>query len=197
MKKLLSAALLIFSATYAQAETASSVYSDLDITKCKTIAEYTEDVGGIEVLCKGIKGYDVTYVEGDLRGAISFGKNGKKQCASMQTFGAFNSVGKKIEWRMVKGKPIATILRWFTDNGEKDGKQNWLVVTKLGEKESCRTAIIDTKMPNANAVAQQKADAAASFNCEKDTAVAVGNAKITSAADAMSVTPCGPGPFGE
>lgn len=197
MRKTLSLAFLALSATCAQAETFSSVYSDLNITKCKTLAEYTEDVGGIEVLCKGIKGYDVTYVEGDLRGAVSFGKNGKKQCASMQTFGAFNSVGKKIEWRMVKGKPIATILRWFTDNGEKDGKQNWLVVTKLGEKESCRTAIIDTKMPNANLVAQQKADAAASFNCEKDTAVALDNAKITSAADAMSPTPCGPGPFGE
>lgn len=197
MRKTLSLAFLALSATCAQAETFSSVYSDLNITKCKTLAEYTEDVGGIEVLCKGIKGYDVTYVEGDLRGAVSFGKNGKKQCASMQTFGAFNSVGKKIEWRMVKGKPIATILRWFTDNGEKDGKQNWLVVTKLGEKESCRTAIIDTKMANANVVAQQKADSSGSFNCEKDTAVALGNAKITSGSDAMSPTPCGSGPFGE
>ena len=197
MKNVLSLALLAASATIAQAETVTSVYTDLNLTKCKTLSEYTEDVGGIEVLCKGIKGYDVTYVEGDLRGAVSFGKNGKKQCASMQTFGAFNSVGKKIEWRMVKGKPIATILRWFTDNGEVGGKQNWLVVTKLNGKDSCRTAIIDTKMPNANAVAQQKADSSASFNCEKDTAEAVGNAKAKTAADVMSPTPCGPGPFGQ
>lgn len=196
MRKTLSLAFLALSATCAQAETFSSVYSDLDITKCKTISVYTEDVGGLEVKCKGIKGYDVIYTEGDLRGTASFGPEAKKQCASTQTFGAFNSVGKKVEWRMVKGKPIATILRWFTDNGDTNGKQNWLVVTKLNGKDSCRTAIIDTKMPNANAVAQQKADSSASFNCEKDMLEVLGNAKVK-ADEAITTTPCGAGPYGQ
>ncbi len=189
MKRTLGLAILAFTATYASAETASSVYSDLDITKCKTISVYTEDVGGLEVRCKGIKGYDVTYTEGDLRGTASFGPDAKKQCASTQTFGAFNTVGKKVEWRMVKGKPIATILRWFTDNGQEGGKQNWLVVTKLNGKDSCRTAIIDTKMPNANAVAQQMADGAGSFDCEEDIVVVVASTNVI-ASEIMTGVPC-------
>lgn len=193
MKKFIAIALFT---SVAHAETASSVYSDLDITKCKTLVKYTEDVGGLLVQCTGIKGFDVIYSEGDLRGTASFGPVAKKQCASTQTFSAFNTVGKKVEWRMLKGKPIATILRWFTDNGEKDGKQNWLVVTKLNGKDACRTAIIDTKMPNANAVAQQKADSSASFNCEKDTVEVLGNTKVK-AMDVVSSSPCGPGPYGQ
>lgn len=190
MKRTLGLAMLALSASFASAETPTSVYSDLDISKCKTISVYTEDVGGLEVRCKGIKGYDVFYTEGDLRGTASFGPEAKKQCASTQTFGAFNTVGKKVEWRMVKGKPIATILRWFTDNGQEGGNQNWLVVTKLNGKDSCRTAIIDTKMPNANAVAQQMADGAGSFDCEEDIVVVVASTKVI-ASEIMTGVPCG------
>jgi hypothetical protein len=192
MKKYLVVFLL---ASSAHAETVTSLYSDLDIKKCKIIAEYKEDVGGIELRCKGIKGYDVWYTEGDLRGSVSFGPEAKKQCSALQTFGAFNSVGNKVEWRMAGGKPFATILRWFTDNGEAGGKQNWLVVTKLNGNDACRTALIDTKYPNANAVAQQKADSSASFNCEKDSVVVVGSSKKGD--ETVSPSPCGSGPYGQ
>ena len=81
---------------------------------------------------RAFKGFDVLYLEGDLRGYVAFGPEARSQCTSAQTFGAFNSPGPKIEWRMENGKPIATILRWFTDNGsgEANAKQNWLVVTQ-------------------------------------------------------------------
>ncbi len=194
--RLLGLGLLLLISSNAHAETASSLYSDLDITKCKTLSKFTEDGGGLDVLCTGIKGYDVRYTEGDLRGTASFGPNAKTQCAATQTFGAFNSIGKKVEWRMVKGKPVATIVRWFTDNGEPGGKQNWLVVTKLGTKDSCRTAIIDTKMPNANSVAQQKADNASNFNCENDILQVIGNTTVK-ASEAVTTTPCGLGPYGQ
>ena len=74
---------------------------------------------------------------------------------------------------MENGRPIATIFRWFTDNGsgEENAKQNWLAVTKLNGKDACRTALIDTKYPNANVVARAIADENShGFNCEKDGA---------------------------
>ena len=187
MKKYLAIFLIAGSA---HAETATSIYSDFDIAKCKTISLSEEDGGGTWK-CKGIKGYDVIYSEGDLRGTVGFGKNADDQCSAHQSFGRFNSLGSKIEWRMEKGKPFATIMRWFTDNGEPNGKQNWLVVTKLKNGEACRTALIDTKFPNANAVAQQKADSTRNFNCKKDLPEVVSSTMLK-ADEIVSGTPCNP-----
>ena len=137
--------------------------------------------------------------EGDLRGNIAFGSLARSQCSSAQSFGAFNSPGAKIEWRMDKGKPLATILRWETDNGsgEANAKQNWLVVTKLNGRDACRTALIDTKYPNANAVARAKADGESrTFNCEKEAPEVVSQRAIK-ASDIMSGAPCPGGPYRE
>lgn len=188
MKKLLGLAFLALAAPHAEAETVTSVYSDLDITKCKTISVSEEDGGG-SWRCKGIKGYNVIYAEGDLRGTVGFGPAAENQCSSAQSFGKFNSPGSKIEWRMKSGKPFATILRWFTDNGEEGGKQNWLVVTKLNGDEACRTAFIDTKYPNANAIAQQKADSSKNFNCAKDLPEVISTPPLK-ADDFASGSPC-------
>ncbi len=187
MKKCLALFLL---ASSAHAETITSAYSDFDIAKCKTISVSEEDGGGTWK-CKGIKGYDVIYSEGDLRGTVGFGTHAADQCTSHQSFGHFYSPGTKIEWRMEKGKPFATIMRWFTDNGEPDGKQNWLVVTKLNGRDACRTALIDTKYPNANVIAQQKADSAKNFNCKKDLPEVVASTVIK-ADEIVSGTPCSP-----
>ena len=188
------------SATAAAAGEITSVYSDLDLKTCKALQLYTGDEGeGGEWECKGIKGYDVMFWEGDLRGNIAFGPLARSQCSSAQSFGAFNSPGAKIEWRMENGKPIATILRWFTDNGsgEANAKQNWLVVTKLNGKDACRMALIDTKYPNANSLAQAKADGKAhTFNCEKDVPDVVSQRAIA-ANEIMSGAPCPGGPYRE
>lgn len=188
MKKLLSLAILALSATFAHADSITSLFTSLDIAKCKTVSISEEDGGG-SWKCRGIKGYNVIYSEGDLRGTVAFGPAAENQCSGSQSFGKFNSPGTKIEWRMKSGKPFATILRWFTDNGEPDGKQNWLVVTKLNGDEACRTAFIDTKLPNANAVAQQKADSASNFNCAKDLPEVIGTTKMK-ADDFASGSPC-------
>ncbi len=179
----------------------TSVYSDFDLKKCKALELYTGDgegEGGVWQ-CMGIKGFDVLYLEGDLRGFVAFGPEARSQCTSAQTFGAFNSPGPKIEWRMENGKPIATIFRWFIDNGsgEEGAKQNWLVVTKLNGKDACRTALIDTKYPNANAVARETADEnSRSFNCEKDVPEVVSQRGLK-ADEIMSGAPCPGGPYRE
>ena len=187
------------SATAASAGEITSVYSDLDLKKCKALELYADEGEGGVWACKGIAGFDVLYLEGDLRGYIAFGPEGRSQCTSAQTFGAFNSPGPKIEWRMENGKPIATILRWFTDNGsgEANAKQNWLAVTKLNGRDACRTALIDTKYPDANSIARAKADGKAhTFNCEKDVPDVVSQ-RALAANEVMSGAPCPGGPYRE
>ena len=139
MGKFAALIVLGLSATAAVADEITSVYSDLDLKTCKALELYNgqdNGEGGVWE-CKGIEGFDVLYLEGDLRGYVAFGPEARSQCTSAQTFGAFNSPGPRIEWRMENGKPIATILRWFTDNGsgEANAKQNWLTVTKLNGKD--------------------------------------------------------------
>jgi hypothetical protein len=173
------------------AHAATSQYSDFDMKTCRQVGPLNQEDGGGTWTCKGIKGYDVLYSEGDLRGTMAFGPGADHQCAAAESFGHFNSPGSKIEWRMAGGKPYATILRWFTDNGEPDGKQNWLVVTKIKGREACRTAIIDTQFPNANEVARQKADQSMSFVCAKDLPELISTKPLKVEA-IMSGAPCGP-----
>ena len=186
-------------ATAAAAGEITSVYSDLDLKTCKVLELNADEGEGGVWECKGIEGFDVLYLEGDLRGYIAFGPEARSQCTSAQTFGAFNSPGPKIEWRMENGKPIATILRWFTDNGsgEANAKQNWLAVTKLNGKDACRTALIDTKYPDANNIARAKADGKAhTFNCEKDVPDVVSQ-RALAASEIMTGAPCPGGPYRE
>ena len=200
MGKFAALIVLGLSATATLAGEITSVYSDLDLKTCKALQLYTGDEGeGGEWECKGIKGYDVMFWEGDLRGNIAFGPLARSQCSSAQSFGAFNSPGAKIEWRMENGKPFATILRWFTDNGsgEANAKQNWLAVTKLNGKDACRMALIDTKYPNANTLAQAKADGKAhTFNCEKDMPDVISQ-RALAANEIISGAPCPGGPYRE
>ena len=199
MRHLAILAFLVAGSSIAFAGQITSVYSDFDLKKCKALELYSDEGEGGVWQCTGIKGFDLLYLEGDLRGYVAFGPQARSQCTSAQTFGAFNSPGPKIEWRMENGKPIATIFRWFTDNGsgEEGAKQNWLAVTKLNGKDACRTALIDTKYPNANAVAREMADEnSRTFNCEKDVPEVVSQRGLK-ADEIMSGAPCPGGPYRE
>ena len=189
MKQLAFALIALTLAIPAQAETAKSTFTKIDLKKCKQIKKPDGFVFEGAWTCKGVKGYEFIYSGMDLRATIGFGPKAETQCAASQSFGHFNSPGDTIEWRMAKGKPYATILRWFTDNGEADSKQNWLVITKIDGNEACRTAIVDTQFPNANVVARQKADQSASFNCSKDLPELI-SAKPFKVEDIMSGVPC-------
>jgi len=92
------------------------------------------------------------------------------------------------------GKPFATILRWTTDNGENGKKHSWLVVTKLDGTKTCRTAIVDGALPDANRIAQTRAEASPTFNCEKSEPEIVSRLDLK-LSEFMSGAPCGPGPF--
>jgi hypothetical protein len=129
--------MLMSTSTYAGYD---SAYSDFD-PENRSICDLVSAVepgdeamssGGYE--CNGYGDYVVSFAEGDLRSFVSFGKQTGDHCAATQTFSGFNSVGKKIEWRLKDGKPIATILRWSVSYDPEDStkQKSWLVVTQPG-----------------------------------------------------------------
>lgn len=133
--------------------------------------------GGYE--CKGFGGYVVSFAEGDLRSFVSFGKQAGNHCAATQTFSGFNSVGKKIEWRLKDGKPIATILRWSVSYDPEDAtkQKSWLVVTKLEDNNSCHMGYVEGGFPQANDRARKLADTAVDdYSCAKSTPEFLANA---------------------
>jgi hypothetical protein len=111
----------------------------------------------------------VTFVEDDLRSVVAFGRDGRNHCAMHQTFSGFNSVGKRIEWRLKDGKPIAAILRWKVSYDSEDSTKtrDWLVVTKVEDRQSCHVGYVEGSYPDANAKARWLADTAAEvFSCK-------------------------------
>lgn len=154
-----------------------SAYTELDFNNRKNCTNVTpapvegEANDGVAFECAGFGGYVVTFAEGDLRSVVSFGTESGDHCSARQTFGGFNSVGKRIEWRLKDGNPIATILRWSVsyDAEEPSKQKSWLVVTKLEADNSCHMAYVEGAYPGANEKARSLADTAAeAFSCESD-----------------------------
>ncbi len=171
----------------------SSAYTDFDLSRCVRI----EKADGQEFYgtwsCKGFRGLPLTYAEGDLRGMLAVGKNGKRHCAMVQTFGPFNSPGSRIEWRLKNGKAIAMILRWKVSDPERsDVTHDWLAVTKWTARDSCRVAVVQGSLKNANALARQAADQTAEeFDCARDEARVYSESPMAISA-ILSASPCPP-----
>ena len=106
MKRLLIPIVLSLMPVAAAADEITSIYSELDLKNCKQLALFEDEGEGGEWLCPGIKDHDVRVWEGDLRSYVGFGKEAPAQCVSAETFGAFNSLGPRVEWRMKDGKPV-------------------------------------------------------------------------------------------
>ncbi len=161
MKAFLTLASLLL-ATPAAAEI-TSAYTDFDLKKCvrvsaETSGEDGESSGVFE--CPGYGDYVVTFAEGDLRSFVSFGTESGDHCSFRQTFGGFNSVGNKIEWRLKDSKPFAVIQRWTVSYDSEDANKtrSWLVVTKIEADESCHMAYVEGALPGANEKARIIAD---------------------------------------
>jgi hypothetical protein len=156
-----------------------SVYSDFDLGKCREIEPApNEGEGSATYECPGYSGIPVTFAEGDLRAFVAFGTDGRKHCAFRQTFGGFNNVSSKIEWRLKDGNPIATIFRWSESyDGEDASKQRtWLVVTKLAKGNSCQMGYIEGAYPQANEKARWLADTASeAFECKQGHPIVFAN----------------------
>jgi hypothetical protein len=145
-----------------------STYTDLNLDECSVV---TSDDMGSTWTCPGYKGIPVMVAEGDLRFFISYGLRMADERAAEQTLPPFNYPGQRVEWRlaMIGGalKPIATILRFFTQREEGEDEAQVLVVTRLEPGATCHVAYIDaTANSNANELAREAADdLARDFDC--------------------------------
>lgn len=137
---------------------AEFVYQPLREADCPVVASYEN---GSTSLCHGPDGTPFLVSEGDLRMSVTFGGVGPDSRPSFQSFGAFNSLGELIEWRVEGGVAVATILRWHLDPGEGGTPGQVLVVSKVGAGTSpgCVVAYVDALAnPDANALAREAAD---------------------------------------
>lgn len=152
----------------------TSAYTDLKLDDCKVIS-LDEESESIARECVGYDGMPVYVAEGDLRTLVSYGDNAKSERAAEQTFGSFNHINTKLEWRLKSGDdgkktPFATILRFFLQNDDGKTEHPILVVTQVKPGATCHVAYIDAKAnKNANADARAAADRlAGTFNCEAE-----------------------------
>jgi hypothetical protein len=157
---------------------AESSYTDFNIKKCRhSPGKEVEDYG--EWHCKGLPGIAVHMSAGDQRIYVSYGNNAKAEPAASQTLASFNGEGSRIEWRLEKGKPFATIMRWSTTVTNEKGdpvRGSVLVVTRLGAGGVCHVGYVDGGANrNANELARKIADERArNFVCGKDKPIVLG-----------------------
>ncbi len=184
LKAAVALCLLAFAAESALAQTVASVYTPLDLKKCRhTAGKDVEDYGTWS--CAGYGGIGVYVAAGDQRSYVSYGSGARKQLAATQTLASFNGEGKNIEWRGERAangalKPYATIMRWSTavlGDADEAVKGQVLVVTRLGPGGVCHVGYVDARAnPDANALAQKIADEnARAFKCDADKPIVLGN----------------------
>jgi hypothetical protein len=181
--RVLTVACAVLAASAASAQTIEYAYTPLDTAKCRHVpSKEPEDYG--HWTCKGYGSVTVWVAGGDQRMYISFGPRARNELAARQTLSAFNSEGKTIEWRLVRGgdgrlRPFATILRWNTTVTNDSGnpvRGQVLVVTSLPPGGVCHVGYVDGRAnPNANDLAREIADKhARSFRCGKDKPITLG-----------------------
>ncbi len=168
---LIDLTLLALFCTGAFAQGNDSVYTKLDLNnECSII--HADDFGAT-FACPGYRGYPVMVAEGDLRMFVSYGLDSLNERAAEQTLSAFNTIGETLEWRLADrtrgSTPIATILRYFAEDGL-GGQQQFLIVTKVKQGATCQVARINaSKYANANQIARDVADTMAEdFDCANE-----------------------------
>ncbi len=180
------------------AHAADSVYTDLDLDRCKTVT--SDDMGAV-MTCGGYRSYQVHFAEGDLRQSVFYGPIRKDILEQgFESFEPFNRVNNRIEWRVDgTGRPYAAILRWFIENvgenGVPDEKSTGqvLVVSRVAQpndRMGCVVGYVDALAnPQANELARAVADKyAVGFACMEQEALWHGR-RGEKAADATHVWP--------
>lgn len=165
MRILAAAALLAAAPAAAQPGRITSVYTGLDVARCARIAH--QDEGSSSTWrCRGYAGIPLIVMSGDDRVDIDAGEdNGEWEAP-----GRFSVPGPRVEWRLRGGRSFAVIYRLLL-SGSDLPRSSLLAVESIGRPghAGCLVAMIDGRLPNANALARARADArAASFRCGED-----------------------------
>ena len=162
--------IVLLASIAANAQSVTSVYTDLDDKKCKTLELTDEEGGSYKGECKGVGGYKLHVIEGDLRQTVTIvDPKGKEHPLEFWDLtGAFSAVGDKAEWRMRGNKPIALIVRLTVNERVDDPAyvKGYLVVAKITPEATCVTHFLPPTRSH-NYEARKAADNAASRPCLK------------------------------
>lgn len=90
-----------------------SVYTSIDLDDCKLLESVPEEGGYAKFRCAGYGDIPLFISEGDLRMNVDIGVEDDVWISQ----GAFNTLGRTVEWRLHGGEPIAAILRYSMDSG--------------------------------------------------------------------------------
>lgn len=153
------------------AQTPTSTYTNLEAKYCRTVKSTSADAGEYIGKCPGVAGYTLIVTEGDLRQNIEVvTPKGAKHSLDLWTVvsPAFSSLGPKAEWRMVKKKPVALIVRYNASENPDDSTKitSYLAVVKVTDTSICVTDKISPGA-NANLQARQAADNSSTKQCLK------------------------------
>ncbi|WP_157016577.1 hypothetical protein [Mesorhizobium xinjiangense] len=186
MRYLLSGLILIIASMPVNAEEVYSAYTDLVPEKdCAVFAAPPPGEGDwYKMICAGWRGYPVQIDYSDVRASAYFGFPRSSDLAlPWESFVAFNTFGKTIEWRIRRQgnreEPYATILRWFVGGADEGDTTEVLVVERVGWhhfREGCAVGlVVATGNPDANAMARKMADEETPrFACGADQPLVVG-----------------------
>lgn len=146
----------------------TSVYTKLDEKSCKTLEENPDEGGSYLGECKGVGGYKLHALDGDLRQSVNvIGPGGKKTELNFWNIsGGFSSVGEQAEWRMRGKTPVALIVRYNVSIDPEDATKimSYLVVVKLAKNNICVTEALKPTRSH-NMEARRAADKSATRPC--------------------------------
>lgn len=122
----------------------ASQFTELDESKCKTT--YRDDeTGDWSGLCPGLGPIALELTSGDLRDDLEIIQAGHKVALGIPTIvagGAFDSIGKTLEWRgPVSGPPDVLVARVLVARPDGTSDSGRLTVVKLGSRP-CIVAVV-------------------------------------------------------
>ncbi len=167
MKQILLVIAILLCGTFAYSQT-KSVYTQLTDKSCKTLEMNPDEGGSYKGECKGVGGYKLYLIEGDLRQSIDVVTPDRKvqPLQFWQFNGGFSAVGDRAEWITAGGAPTALIVRFNITNGEDPlaPRISYLMVSKIARNGSC---VVDMIAPGKqqNVLARRSAAKALSMPC--------------------------------
>ncbi len=168
MKTLTLLIVLLLAVFVADAQV-SSVYTDLDDRKCRTLEVQEDEGGSYKGECKGVGGFKLQVIEGDLRQTINIiaPEGEEHQLRLWEHFTAFSAVGPRAEWRVKAKKPFALIFRFNVSEDPVDSSKitSYLVVAKITADLACVTEVIKPSKTQ-NAEARRAAERSTTTPCK-------------------------------
>jgi len=98
-------------------------------------------------------------------------RHAPKATKSITWRGAGRVFGKKLQWRVENGRPVAAVLRVWRVDKKSDGQElevEELAILQVSIDGACRVASIDARQRGANEIAERQSNGASALPCLDD-----------------------------